>query len=213
MVHHHGFLTFQRSCITLCEQTLGHTPGGWYPVCKVGRQGLREAGLLANRPARSASLSPHPFPLTRAPRSVSHTSPGRLCFSLHPLDPLWRVSLGFFPSYCNIQVSAAMKLQDEGSETGGEERCSIGPGKVNTRSDHFPLFCLTSSAPSFYSCKELATNFPPATPMDGVQKPPSPLLTPWKEAGQTTPRHQGLDTPVAGCTNSTHSIQKGPIHL
>lgn len=187
MVHHHGFLTFQRSCITLCEQTLGHTPGGWYPVCKVGRQGLREAGLLANRPARSASLSPHPFPLTRAPRSVSHTSPGRLCFSLHPLDPLWRVSLGFFPSYCNIQVSAAMKLQDEGSETGGEERCSIGPGKVNTRSDHFPLFCLTSSAASFYSCRNWPQIFPQPPPRTESKSHPHRCSLPGRRQAKRPP--------------------------
>lgn len=100
MVHHHGVLTLQRSCMTLREQILGHTPGGWYPVCKEGCPGRREAGcrltgLRGLRPCapRSPLFPPRPNLPGVSPTPLLAGS----AFSLHPPVPLWRVSLAFFP--------------------------------------------------------------------------------------------------------------------
>lgn len=80
-VHHHGFFTLQRSCITLCGQILGHAPGGRYPVYKwdtkdSGRQGCWLSGLYASSPPLPATPQP--------PRSVSHPLQASSAFSLHP---------------------------------------------------------------------------------------------------------------------------------
>lgn len=123
MVHHHGFFTSQRSCIThYCERMPGHTPGGWYPVCKGPGTPRTPGGRAASLRACGdpAPLSPHPSPLTQPPWSVLHPSPGRPCLFLHPSAPLsWVIWL--FPLLLKYSGKCRQEASGRRKPVGGRK--------------------------------------------------------------------------------------------